>query len=81
MTEFLPPGSATCFCNRCGDYFASVYPFDLHLVGEATDLRCLTEVEMLERGMSRNVRGHWVSRAMTEEEKARAKQRRDKKAA
>lgn len=63
--EFLPPRAATCYCAQCGEYMNSVAAFDKHLYYKknATKPSCLTVIEMLADGMSRNDRGLWVTRA------------------
>lgn len=55
----LPPGSKFCRCSGCGEYFTSETPFGIHRV----DGRCLSVTEMEARGMSKNPRGYWRSRA------------------
>lgn len=53
----LPIGTARCQCSGCGRYFSSVGAFDKHRREGA----CLSETEMLGRGMVVNDRGYWVS--------------------
>lgn len=57
-----------CQCSRnrgCGEYFNSTYAFDCHRTGtHGVDRRCLTELEMLQRGMAKNAGGWWISGAM-----------------
>lgn len=55
-------------CQGCGCYFNSTHAFDKHRVGEwgsqknpRANRRCLTEAEMLARGMVQNARGWWIS--------------------
>lgn len=61
--EKLPPASNFCRCAECGEYFTSETPYDMHRVGAGHARRCLTQEEMRVRGMSRNQRGYWRSRA------------------
>lgn len=59
----LPAYSNFCKCTVCGEYFTSVYPFDMHRIGKhGDDRRCLTTKEMKARGMSKNIKGYWRSR-------------------
>lgn len=57
----LPVGTARCKCSGCDRYFSSVGSFDKH----RREGRCLTEAEMLARGMLVNARGYWVSSEFT----------------
>lgn len=60
----LPVGSNVAHCTACGETFNSVYPFDLHRIGEfGKDRRCLTVLEMQERGWVKNKRGLWITKA------------------
>lgn len=54
-----------CLCGECGEYFNSVYGFDLHRVGEYSDgsRRCLTPAEMRGKGWLHNARGLWITSA------------------
>jgi len=61
----LPAGTNLCFCATCGEYFFSVTGFDKHRVGDFPARRCLTAVEMGERGMSRNAKGQWITAVYT----------------
>ena len=52
-------------CQGCKTYFNSTKAFDKHRRGEhGHDRRCLTEAEMLAKGMSVNKDGFWVTKAM-----------------
>ena len=52
-------------CQGCKAYFNSTYAFDKHRTGKhGHDRRCLTEAEMLEKGMSVNKDGFWITKAM-----------------
>jgi hypothetical protein len=59
----LPFGSRFCRCSVCGKYFNSAYPFDLHRTGHPEQRRCLTDEEMVGRGMLLNAKGYWISEA------------------
>jgi hypothetical protein len=59
----LPIGSNRCQCGGCDRYFASVAAFDKH----RREGGCLTEAEMLGRGMSVNDKGYWVTQAWSEQ--------------
>jgi hypothetical protein len=49
-------------CQGCKEYFNSQTAFDLHRRGTyGLDRRCLTVLEMTDRGMYVNVDGFWVS--------------------
>jgi hypothetical protein len=57
----LTSGTRRCQCPTCGEYFRSESGFDRHRVGSfETGRRCLTQEEMLERGLVRDERGLWV---------------------
>jgi hypothetical protein len=52
-------------CQGCKAYFNSVKAFDKHRTGKhGVDRRCLTEDEMLGKGMSVNKDGFWITKAM-----------------
>lgn len=54
-------------CQGCKQPFNSSYAFDKHRVGEfGKDRRCLTQSEMLAKGMGTNTAGFWVSALMTD---------------
>lgn len=54
-------------CQGCKEYFNSGFAFDKHRTGDfGKDRRCRTTNEMLERGMSKNEAGFWISSAMPE---------------
>lgn len=63
-------------CSACNQIFTASTPFDMHRTGKFGDpiyegtrivgytphtRRCLTEEEMLAKGMVRNERGAWTS--------------------
>ena len=49
-------------CQGCKKYFNSNTAFEMHRRGEfGVDRRCLTEEEMLARGMALNAKSFWVS--------------------
>jgi hypothetical protein len=50
-------------CGACGRIFSSISSFDKHRVGrfEPMERRCLTEPEMLQRGMTKNEKGWWTT--------------------
>jgi hypothetical protein len=53
-------------CAGCGEYFNSNYAFDKHRTGKhGVDRRCRTKEEMLDKGMSVNYWGFWVSESFT----------------
>lgn len=64
--------SDTCRCQGCGAQFNSTAAFDKHRTGnygtvrEPGDRRCLTESEMLSKGMAVNGRGRWVTALRTD---------------
>jgi hypothetical protein len=60
----LPVGTNLCFCVTCGEYFYSVKGFDKHRVGDLP-ARCLSAAEMVEKGMSRNAKGQWITAVYT----------------
>ena len=49
-------------CAACRETFRSVAGFDRHRVGKhGVDRRCRTVAEMLDKGMSRNAAGDWIT--------------------
>ena len=57
-----------CQCAACDEYFNSTAAFDKHRRGEhGVDRYCLTPEMMLEKGMSRNTAGFWITQAMPSE--------------
>lgn len=55
-------------CPSCGEYFKSNAAFSKHLTGPVatTERRCMTEAEMLNKGMSKNSKGFWVTASMSD---------------
>lgn len=52
-------------CQGCKAYFNSTYAFDKHRTGEfGIDRRCLSDNEMLNKGMALNDSGFWISSPM-----------------
>ena len=51
-------------CPGCGELFNSTAAFEKHRVGEHTDnqRRCLTPIEMRQRGMVQVEGGWWVTK-------------------
>lgn len=49
-------------CRGCHQMFTSLSAFDLHRTGkfENNKRRCLTEQEMLAKGMVQNAKGWWM---------------------
>ncbi len=53
-------------CQGCKVFFNSVAAFDKHRDGpHGGGRRCLTEAEMLAKGMAKNSAGFWVGSPMT----------------
>ena len=52
-------------CTGCHRIFASLSAFDLHRTGkfERKKRRCMTEQQMLTRGMVQNAKGWWMRSA------------------
>jgi hypothetical protein len=51
-----------CLCQPCGEYFNSLKGFDRHRVGAyPNSRRCLTQPEMVNRGMTINAAGFWIT--------------------
>lgn len=58
----LPIGTQYCQCSGCGEYFNSVYAFDLHRSGKDCERRgCKTPEELLSKGWSKNAKGYWIT--------------------
>ena len=54
-------------CGGCRRYFNSNSAFTKHRIGDhGVDRRCMTDEEMLGRGMFINATGWWVGQAMKE---------------
>jgi len=52
-------------CQGCKTHFNSTAAFDKHRSGQhGVDRRCLTEPEMLAKGMAKNAAGFWVGSPM-----------------
>lgn len=52
-------------CQACKVYFNSTNAFDKHRTGDfGHDRRCLTEPEMLAKGMAKSGSGFWVGKPM-----------------
>jgi hypothetical protein len=62
-------------CPTCFTVFNSTAAFDKHRVGPFTDRKCLSDDEMLAKGMGPNKYGRWVSEKMTQEEVERLRSR------
>ena len=58
-------------CPSCGAYFNSTHAFDTHRTGKygspdkVAERRCLTEAEMLAKGMAISESGWWLSSRWT----------------
>lgn len=51
-----------CRCHSCGKFFNSTGAFDKHRIGaHGPDRRCMTEDEMIAKGMDKNSAGYWVT--------------------
>lgn len=50
-----------CQCSACGEFFNSTFAFDKHRLGDYGMRRCRTPDVMEAIGMSRNVKGLWVT--------------------
>jgi hypothetical protein len=65
MTRRRLTGSR-CLCRGCNEYFNSVYAFDRHRIWASLIVqRCLTDEEMVGKGMSVNASGFWYSASTT----------------
>jgi len=52
-------------CQGCKEYFNSTFAFDKHRFGQhGVDRRCLTNNEMVGKGMARRDDGFWVGAEM-----------------
>jgi len=70
MNDILKPGTRTCLCRGCNQYFTSPTSFDKHRVGSYPDRRCMTEFEMREGQLEPDARRVWrraEKRALTHE--------------
>ena len=50
-----------CQCTACGEYFNSIYAFDLHRTGSFLERKCLSVDEMLEYGIVKSSTDWWIS--------------------
>jgi hypothetical protein len=58
-------GNSRNQCQGCKGYFNSVSAFDKHRTGNhGSNRRCMTEEEMLAKGMSLNSDGFWITKTM-----------------
>lgn len=49
-------------CQGCKEYFNSIKGFDMHRTGKhGVDRRCMTVDEMVNKGMSVNTSGFWIT--------------------
>lgn len=48
-------------CPECHETFTCTRTGDLHRTGPHSDRRCLSLVDMMERGLIRNARGWWMA--------------------
>ena len=60
--------NGSCVCTNCGHRFRSLSAFDFHRTGSYTSTlweqarrRCLTPVEMTQRGMRKNEHDTWTT--------------------
>jgi hypothetical protein len=51
-------------CTSCKHYFNSIGAFEKHRTGAMNNRRCLTEDEMINKGMSVNSAGFWIGTKM-----------------
>ena len=61
MDPKLRPGTNRCKCAACGEYFNSVYAFELHRRGDYSDRKCLNPEQMVNKGMAISEAGFWIS--------------------
>lgn len=66
-TRVLRVGSSICQCGGCGEWFRSPTSFDKHRITDRGERRCLTTIEMLAEGMSRNEKGLWITQVYDRE--------------
>ncbi len=59
--NLLKPGTRTCRCSSCGEYFTAPSVFDLHRVGQYPGCRCLDPAEIDARGLTLDARGRWTA--------------------
>jgi hypothetical protein len=52
-------GSMNNQCPSCGLMFKAVYAFDLHRTGPFNARKCLTEDQLLTKGLTPNYTGLW----------------------
>lgn len=68
MNDSMKLTGDRCQCPACDEYFNSTAAFDKHRRGEhGVNRHCLTPETMLERGMSKNKTGFWITSAMPPE--------------
>lgn len=48
-------------CPECHQTFTCTRSGDLHRAGAPSARRCLPPVDMMERGLTLNTRGHWMT--------------------
>lgn len=54
-------------CTGCNEYFNHDYGFDRHRTGKhkGNQRRCLSVVEMIKKGFSKNAKGFWITERQT----------------
>lgn len=48
-------------CAGCGEFFNSVYAFDMHRTGPYSARRCRSADEMQAQGMAKNKADYWIT--------------------
>jgi hypothetical protein len=55
-------------CQGCKEFFNSIKAFDMHRTGKhGVDRRCMTVEEMIDKGMSLNASGFWITEKKSKE--------------
>jgi len=64
LDKMIPKYTNYCMCSGCGKFFNSEAAFDMHRIDVPAPKyrRCLKGHEMLEKGMSVNKKGRWVTK-------------------
>lgn len=54
-----------CKCQDCGRTFDNMRSMNFHRTGAIPNRRCMTNVEMIERGMYQGQNGRWSKKLRT----------------
>ncbi len=65
----FPLRGQNCQCGGCGKLFRRTSTFDRHRVGVGADRRCLTSMELTDRGWTQDSKGFWRGQSQQDRER------------